>query len=81
MLKAVGIGFGAAGTVGTSAAIKWITKDGLGAVGRLFVGGSLSSVFDEDPKRWRMNAEFVTAAGLALEIATQLSPSQSFINK
>lgn len=32
------------------------------------------SVFDEDPKRWRMNAEFVTTLGLALEIATQLSP-------
>lgn len=47
----MGIGLGPAGTVGTTAAIKWITKDGLGAAGRLFVGGKLSSVFDEDPKR------------------------------
>ena len=40
--QAVGIGLGPVGTAGTSAAIKWITKDGLGAVGRLFVGGKLS---------------------------------------
>ena len=40
MLTAVGFGgAGAAATVGASAAIKWITKDGLGAAGRLLVGG------------------------------------------
>lgn len=75
MLKALGMDAGAAGTVGFSAAIKWVTKDGVGAVGRLFVGGKLSSVFDEDPKRWRMIAEAITTLGLALEIATQLSPA------
>jgi hypothetical protein len=32
-------------------------------------------VFDEDPKRWRMIAEAVTAVGLALEIATQIFPA------
>jgi len=75
MFKALGVGGGAVGAVGFSAAIKWVTKDGIGAAGRLFVGGQLSSVFDEDPKRWRMIAEAVTTLGLALEIATQLSPS------
>ena len=75
MLKALGIDASASGAVGFSAAIKWVTKDGVGAVGRLFVGGKLSSVFDEDPKRWRMIAEAITTLGLALEIATQLSPS------
>ena len=39
------------------------------------MGGSLSAVFDEDPKRWRMIGEAVTTLGLALEIATQLSPA------
>lgn len=75
MLKALGIGVGPAGAVGFSAAIKWVTKDGVGAAGRLFVGGKLSAVFDEDPKRWRMIAEAVTSLGLALEIATQLFPA------
>ena len=42
----------------------------------LQVGGRLSSYFDEDPKRWRMIAEFITTLGLALEIATQISPSK-----
>jgi hypothetical protein len=75
MLKALGVGVGPAGAVGFSAAIKWVTKDGVGAAGRLFVGGKLSAVFDEDPKRWRMFAEAVTSLGLALEIATQLFPA------
>jgi hypothetical protein len=66
---------GPVGAVGVSASIKWLTKDGLGAAGRLFVGGRLSTVFDEDPKRWRLNAELVNSGGLALEIATQLFPS------
>ncbi|GAB4822423.1 hypothetical protein N2152v2_009469 [Parachlorella kessleri] len=74
MLQAVGLGVGPVGVAGTSAAIKWITKDGLGAAGRLFVAGRLSTVFDEDPKRWRLNAELVNSCGLALEIATQLFP-------
>lgn len=75
MLSALGVGAGPATAVGFSAAIKWVTKDGVGALGRLFVGGRLSSVFDEDPKKWRMVAEAVTTLGLALEIATQVSPS------
>lgn len=37
------MGMDPAGAVATSAAIKWITKDGLGAAGRLIVGGRLAS--------------------------------------
>lgn len=74
MLKALGVGISPAGAVGFSAAIKWVTKDGLGAVGRMVVGGGLSSKFDEDPRRWRMIAELITTTGLALEIATQVYP-------
>lgn len=75
MLKALGVGSGPADAVGLSAAIKWITKDGIGAAGRLFVGGKLGYMFDEDPKRWRMIAEIFTTTGLFLEIATQVSPN------
>ncbi len=75
MLSALGVGSGPAASMGLSAGIKWVTKDGIGAAGRLFVGGKLGMSIDEDPKRWRMIAEAFTTAGLFLEIATQLSPA------
>ena len=37
LLKAVGVNGGAVGTAGATAAVKWITKDGIGALGRLLV--------------------------------------------
>ena len=37
LLKAVGVNGGAAGAAGATAAVKWITKDGIGALGRLLV--------------------------------------------
>ena len=75
LLKAVGVGSGSAeGAAASAAAIKWITKDGIGAAGRVLVGGKLGNVFDEDPKRWRMVAEAFLSLGLALEIATSFSP-------
>lgn len=81
LLQAVGVSAGAATTTAAAAAIKWITKDGIGALGRLLVGGRLSTVFDEDPKRWRMNAEFITTTGLALEIATGLFPASFLVRR
>ena len=75
MLSALGVGSGPAASVGLSAGIKWVTKDGIGAAGRLFVGGKLGTSIDEDPRRWRMIAEVFTTVGLFLEIATQLSPA------
>ncbi len=38
LLKAVGVNGGAVGAAGATAAVKWITKDGIGALGRLLVG-------------------------------------------
>jgi Vitamin B6 photo-protection and homoeostasis len=40
LLQAVGVHPGAAGTAGATAAVKWITKDGIGAFGRLLVSRS-----------------------------------------
>lgn len=37
LLKAVGVDVGSAGTAGATAAVRWITKDGIGALGRLLV--------------------------------------------
>lgn len=37
LLKAVGVHPDAAGTAGATASVKWITKDGIGALGRLLV--------------------------------------------
>lgn len=65
LLKAVGIGLGPAGTAAAAAAIKWITKDGIGALGRFLVGGRLGLEFDDDPRRWRMMAEALTTTGEA----------------
>lgn len=73
LLKAVGIGAGAAGAAATGAAARWLLKDGIGALGRFLVGG-VSSRFDEDPKHWRMMAELLSTGGIALEIATLLRP-------
>lgn len=47
----------------SAAAIRWVSKDGIGAVGRLFIGGRFGSLFDDDPKQWRMYADFIGSAG------------------
>lgn len=36
----------------------------------------MGTVFDEDPKRWRLIAEGFTTTGRALEIATAVFPQQ-----
>ncbi|GFR40703.1 hypothetical protein Agub_g1295, partial [Astrephomene gubernaculifera] len=46
----------------------------VGALGRLIVGSRFSAEFDEDPRRWRLAAEVLTSAGLALEASTCLAP-------
>lgn len=56
---------GPVGAVAATAAIKWIIKDGIGAAGRLLVGGRLGREFDDDPRRWRMVAEAITTLGAA----------------
>eukprot|EP00873_Tetraselmis_striata_P038848 jgi/Tetstr1/459112/TSEL_004562.t1 len=79
MLKAVGVGAGVAGATAATAGIKWIVKDGVGAVGRLFVGGGLARYFDEEPRKWRMLGELVNTMGVALEIATSLYPQHFLV--
>ncbi|XP_008776657.2 protein root UVB sensitive 5 isoform X1 [Phoenix dactylifera] len=76
LLKAVGVG-SSAGTsaAAAAAAIKWVSKDGLGAIGRLFVGGRFGSLFDDDPKQWRMYADIIGSAGSIFELSTQLYPA------
>ncbi|KAH7672937.1 Root UVB sensitive family protein [Dioscorea alata] len=75
LLKAVGVGsFAGAGAAASAAAIKWVLKDGLGAVGRLFIGGRFGNLFDDDPKQWRMYADFIGSAGSIFELCTQLYP-------
>ncbi|GIL86926.1 hypothetical protein Vretimale_15536 [Volvox reticuliferus] len=78
LLAAVGVSTSPAATVVLSASIKWIIKDGVGALGRLLVGSRFAAEFDEDPRRWRLVAELLSTAGLGLEVATSLYP-QSFM--
>ncbi len=61
LLQAVGVSAGPAATTAASAAIRWITKDGLGALGRFVVGGSLAAEFDRcaqgAPRHARISGE------------------------
>ncbi|XP_077221860.1 root UVB sensitive protein (Protein of unknown function, DUF647) isoform X2 [Tasmannia lanceolata] len=76
LLKAVGVGsFSGSSTAASAAAIRWVSKDGLGAVGRLFIGGRFGNLFDDDPKQWRMYADFIGSAGSIFELITPLYPA------
>ncbi|KOM37555.1 hypothetical protein LR48_Vigan03g093700, partial [Vigna angularis] len=73
--NAVGVGsFSGSTAAASAAAIRWVSKDGIGAVGRLFIGGRFGSLFDDDPKQWRMYADFIGSAGSIFDLTTQLYP-------
>ncbi|XP_010553119.1 PREDICTED: protein root UVB sensitive 5 isoform X2 [Tarenaya hassleriana] len=76
LLKAVGVGsFSGTTAAASAAAIRWVSKDGIGALGRLLIGGRFGSLFDDDPKQWRMYADFIGSAGSIFDLATQLYPA------
>ncbi|KAF7825547.1 protein root UVB sensitive 5 isoform X1 [Senna tora] len=76
LLKAVGIAsFSGTTAAASAAAIRWVSKDGIGAVGRLFIGGRFGNLFDDDPKQWRMYADFIGSAGSIFDLTTQLYPA------
>ncbi|XP_024030029.1 protein root UVB sensitive 5 isoform X2 [Morus notabilis] len=76
LLKAVGVGLFSGSTAAASAAaIRWVSKDGIGAVGRLFIGGRFGNLFDDDPKQWRLYADFIGSAGSIFDLATPLYPA------
>ncbi|KAL2337041.1 hypothetical protein Fmac_011487 [Flemingia macrophylla] len=73
---AVGVGsFSGTTAAASAAAIRWVSKDGIGAIGRLFIGGRFGSLFDDDPKQWRMYADFIGSAGSIFDLTTQLYPT------
>ncbi|KAL2569796.1 hypothetical protein AAZV13_18G149500 [Glycine max] len=75
LLKAVGIGsFSGTSATASASAIRWVSKDGIGAVGRLCLGGRFGSLFDDDPKQWRMYADFIGSAGSIFYLTTQVYP-------
>ena len=79
-----GVGLGAAATApgappALSAAVKWVSKDGLGAAGRLAVAGRVAAFLDAEPRQWRMYAEAAALAGGALDVATALAPPAAFL--
>ncbi|KAM7463971.1 hypothetical protein LguiA_032092 [Lonicera macranthoides] len=65
----------AAAAAASAAAIRWVSKDGIGAVGRLFIGGRFGSLFDDDPKQWRMYADFIGSAGSIFDLTTPIYPT------
>ncbi|WCJ28068.1 Protein root UVB sensitive 5 [Euphorbia peplus] len=76
LLKAIGVGsLTGTTTASAAAAIRWVSKDGIGALGRLFIGGRFGNLFDDDPKQWRMYADFIGSAGSIFDLTTQLYPA------
>ncbi|KAF3657382.1 Protein root UVB sensitive 5 [Capsicum annuum] len=74
--NAVGVGsFSGTSAAASAAAIRWVSKDGIGALGRFFIGGRFGNLFDDDPKQWRMYADFVGSAGSIFDLCTPLYPS------
>ncbi|KAL7610726.1 hypothetical protein Lser_V15G13440 [Lactuca serriola] len=64
LLKVVGLDYSSGTTaVASAAAIRWVSKDGIGAIGHFFIGGRFGNLFDDDPKQWRMYADFIGSAG------------------
>ncbi|GFP94368.1 protein root UVB sensitive 5 [Phtheirospermum japonicum] len=59
----------------SAAAIRWVSKDGIGAVGRLFVGGRFGNLFDDDPKQWRLYADFIGSMGSIFDLSTPIYPA------
>ena len=79
-----GVGLGAVAAApgappALSAAVKWVSKDGLGAAGRLAVAGRVAAFLDAEPRQWRMYAEAASLAGGALDVATALAPPAAFL--
>nr|GMD40082.1 Protein root UVB sensitive 5 [Ipomoea batatas] len=75
-LWAVGVGsFSGTTAAASAAAIRWVSKDGIGALGRLFIGGKFGNLFDDDPKQWRMYADFIGSAGSIFDLSTPLYPA------
>nr|XP_048320606.1 protein root UVB sensitive 5 isoform X2 [Ziziphus jujuba var. spinosa] len=76
LLKAVGVGsFSGSTAAASAAAIRWVSKDGIGALGRLFIGGRFGNLFDDDPKQWRLYADFIGSAGSIFDLTTPLYPA------
>ncbi|KAK8950979.1 hypothetical protein KSP39_PZI003530 [Platanthera zijinensis] len=76
LLKAVGVGsFSGTSVAASTAVVQWVLKDGLGAIGRLFIGGRYGNLFDDDPRQWRMYADIIGSAGSMFELSTQWYPA------
>jgi hypothetical protein len=83
LLHGVGLGAAVAAAPGApaalSAAVKWVSKDGLGAAGRLVVAGRVAGYLDAEPRQWRLYAEAAATLGGALDVATSLAPPAAFL--
>ncbi|XP_073034743.1 protein root UVB sensitive 5-like isoform X2 [Primulina eburnea] len=76
LLKAIGIGsFSGSAAAAAAATVRWVSKDGIGALGRLFIGGRFGNLFDNDPKQWRLYADFIGSVGSIFDLSTQLYPA------
>lgn len=61
--------------LGLAAATKWVIKDALGKVSRIFWASKNGRKFDSDAKKWRFRASLLFAFGSTLQILTNVFPS------
>ena len=72
MLTAVGVGEAIA--LPGAAAISWVLKDGLGALGMMLVASKFGTRFDTDTKKTKWRADILHNVGVGLELITPLAP-------
>ncbi|UPQ99470.1 root UVB sensitive protein [Chloropicon primus] len=73
LLRAVGVG--ASASVGTSAAINWVLKDGLGRIGCMLFASVIGNKFDNDAKFFVFLGDLMYEVGVFLEIVSPLFAS------
>eukprot|EP01060_Flectonema_neradi_P025246 TRINITY_DN34072_c0_g1_i1.p1 TRINITY_DN34072_c0_g1~~TRINITY_DN34072_c0_g1_i1.p1 ORF type:complete len:391 (+),score=44.75 TRINITY_DN34072_c0_g1_i1:36-1208(+) len=75
----VGVGVGEATATSGAATLNWLTKDGLGMIGRIVFASVQSTQLDSDAKRWRLVADITNDFGIFLEIASGFVDKSLFL--
>lgn len=70
-----GVGVGQETATPTSAAIQWVTRDGVGMLAGIAFASMFGAALDGDAKRWRLLADILNDVGTCMEIISPYFPS------
>ena len=70
----IGAGVGDSNKTGTSAALAWAFKDGIGMIGTLLLAYTSSRSFEVYVKEWRLLADLLNNVALTIDLATHFLP-------